>query len=110
MHTEEAPWLEPNTPPPPQGFSCPQRFQVFKSCPHRRSYSISHSELRPFVCGKAFKRPGEVSLHTPAPVGSGSHLPAVFWRFQDAGQQAQHVLDHLAGRNFLDHGETAGAP
>ena len=78
--------------------------------PAPQNYSISHSELRPLVCGKAFRRPGEVSLHTPAPVGSGSHVPAVLWRFQDAGQLAQHVLDHLAGRNFLDRGETAGAP
>ncbi|XP_059760506.1 zinc finger protein 580 isoform X4 [Balaenoptera ricei] len=30
-------------------------------------------------------------------------------RREDAGQLAQHVLDHLAGRNFLDRGETAGA-
>ncbi|XP_054939274.1 uncharacterized protein [Physeter macrocephalus] len=55
VHTEEAPWLEPS---PPARLQLYPVFQVLKSCPHRRSYSISHSELRPFVCGKAFKRPG----------------------------------------------------
>ncbi|XP_076986806.1 zinc finger protein 580-like [Tamandua tetradactyla] len=70
MYTEdEAPPPGPEPEPEPEpakGFPCPQCFQVFKSALNLRNHSISHSELRPYVCaicGKAFKHSGNLSMH-----------------------------------------------
>ncbi|XP_004456694.1 zinc finger protein 580-like [Dasypus novemcinctus] len=68
MYTvDEAPPPEPvPEPEPAKGFTCPQCLQVFKSALNLKNHSISHSELRPYICaicGKTFKNSGNLAMH-----------------------------------------------
>ncbi|XP_020859749.1 zinc finger protein 580 [Phascolarctos cinereus] len=90
----------PGCAPPRKRHGCPECGRVFDSALRLQSHRVSHSELKPFVCGacgKAFKRSSHLSRHRAVhqPGGSRCHAcPLCPQRFRDAGELAQHFGGH----------------
>lgn len=107
-------WTPPRGPCPPQKARHPLTAGdgVGPAWPEpRRSSCPCPSPGAPRIAG-ATALPARRSSSTPARIRRRRfiHLPAVLLCSQEARRLAQHVQDRSAGRDFLDGGETAGAP